>query len=133
MAAVSLAASGARRAGLDESRQRGEAGKGIEIEVLGGHVNPVSVADLAQQQRAGQRVQPDSGAEQRRIRWRVGELRAAGDPGQDLAQFIDDQDAPSGPLVAGSPGAGGPISQPGSSGCGPVSVRRKTIRCPAVA
>jgi hypothetical protein len=52
------------------------------------------VPDLAQQQRAGQRVQPDAGAEQRRIGRRAGQVRAARDVGQDLAQLIEDQGAP---------------------------------------
>jgi hypothetical protein len=41
------------RAGLDEVGQRREGCERIEIEVLTGDVDPVSVPDLAQQQRAG--------------------------------------------------------------------------------
>jgi hypothetical protein len=42
-----------RRVGLDEGGQRGEAGKGVEVDVLGSHVHAVAERDLAQQQRPG--------------------------------------------------------------------------------
>src|ERR1022692_3530988 len=83
-----------RRACLDEGCQRGERGECVEVDVLGGDIDAIPVSDLAQQQRAGQRVKADAGAEQRRIGGRLSQLRAAGDVGEDLAQLVEDQGAP---------------------------------------
>jgi hypothetical protein len=84
---------------LDEVSQRRKGREGVEVDVLSGDIDAVAVPDLAQQQRAGQRVQPDARAEQRRIGRRASQVRAARDVGQDLAQLIDDQGVP--PAVGG--------------------------------
>jgi hypothetical protein len=82
------------RADLDEVSQRRQGGKRIEIDVLARDVDAVSVPDLAQQQRPGQRVQPNAGAEERRLGRRVQQVRAARDLGQKLAKLIEDQGLP---------------------------------------
>jgi hypothetical protein len=79
---------------LDEVGQRRERGERVEVDVLGRDIDAIPVRDLAQQQRAGQRVKADARAEQRRIGGRLSQLRAAGDIGEDLAQLVEDQGAP---------------------------------------
>src|ERR1022692_1879273 len=127
-----------RRACPDEGCQCGERGERVEVDVLGGDIDAIPVSDLAQQQRAGQRVKADARAEQRRIGGRLSQLRAAGDIGEDLAQLVEDQGAPpvrrrrspwtesagaawSASAVSAWTESAGPVSQPGGSGSGCAS------------
>src|SRR5690348_15611354 len=73
--------------GLDEGGQGGQRGQRIEVEVLRGDVHPVPPVHLAQQQRAGQRVQPDARPEQRKIEIRRLQLRPPGQPRQQVPQL----------------------------------------------
>src|ERR1700728_5180028 len=75
---------------FDEGSQRAEGGQRVEVEVLVCDVDTESPVHPAQQQRAGQRVQPDPGPEQRHLLADVGQLRAPGGLGQDLAELGDD-------------------------------------------
>jgi hypothetical protein len=125
------------RACLDEGCQRGKRGERVEVDVLGRDIDAIPVRDLAQQQRAGQRVKADARAEQRRIGGRLSQLRAARDIGEDLAQLIEDQDEASCPAVGlachESSGLSRPVSPSGSSGSDPVSDLRYTTSWPSAA
>src|SRR5215470_12462582 len=66
----------------NERSERAQGGQRVEVQVLGGHVNAVAAADLAEQQRAGERVEAHRVPEQRCVRRDAGQLGPAGKAGQ---------------------------------------------------
>src|SRR5208282_6852783 len=74
----------------DEGGERAERGQRIEVEVLAGDVHAEPPVHLAQQQRAGQRVESHARAEQGRLGGQAEQFLAPGRPRQDLPQLADD-------------------------------------------
>src|SRR6516165_6487599 len=78
----------------DVRGQRAQCGQRVQVEILGRHVHAEPPVHLAQQQRAGQRVEPHARAEQRGLLAQAEQFRPSGRPGQDLPQFGDDLRSP---------------------------------------
>jgi len=112
LAALPHPARGDERGELAQALQR------VEVEVLAGHVDAVAALDLAQQAGACQRVESGLAAEQRHVGGQRGQLRVAGDVGQQPREL--------GLEAHGDPSH--PDTQSGRLGSGPASGRLNSAR-----
>jgi Kef-type K+ transport system membrane component KefB len=106
--------------GGDEVGERAERVQRIQVEVFSGDVHAETPLHLAQQQRAGQRIQADPGPEQWRPGWHVGQFRAPGRLHEHRPQLACDCIRPVCRHRT--------VTQSGRSGSSPASGRAKTAR-----